>query len=327
MTTTRRAILVAVLVCFGTAAYAEPSPKDKARSIFLEANELFDRAMFQDALTLYRKARALYPSFKIDLNIGGTLDALGRRTEAAVYFERFLLNAAKAPKGVAREAKRRLRALQRKLGWVKVTCMVEGAVILVDGVSVGYTPRDLPLYVTPGSHRITLQREGYTPRVKKITIAAGKRKDLDFLLDPLEKPGSPGTSALGSGPDPAQQKRRRSKTIWALSTLGAGVALTAGAAALYGVGFSKGNDAYESYLKAGTLAEADSRYEEVNSAKTLVIVGHTLLGAAVVAYGLSFYSFVTRPCAREEAPTDGPKTKFTVAPTSGGAYLSIGGSF
>jgi len=324
MTTIRKALFVTVLVCFCTEAYAEPSPKDKARSLFLEANELFDRGMFQDALTLYRKARALYPSFKIDLNIGGTLDALGRRTEAAVYFERFLLNAAKAPKGVAREARRRLKSLRRKLGWVKVTCMVEGAVIRVDGVSVGRTPRDLPIYVTPGRHRITLEREGYSPKSRRLTIGAGKRRSMDFLLDPVVKAGD---GLTGPGPDAALAKRRSRKTIWALTTLGAGVALTAGAAVLYGVGLSRGNDSYESYLKADTLAEADARYADVDSAKTMVIVGHALMGAALVAYGFSFYSFVTRPCVRDDAPPDDTKPEVTVAPTSGGAYLSIGGRF
>ena len=327
MTTLRRTFLVAVLVCLWTTAHADTSPKDRARALFLEANELFDRGMYQDALTLYRKARALYPSFKIDLNIGGTLDALGRRTEAAVYFERFLLNASKAPRAVAREAKRRLRHLRRKLGWVKVTCMVEGAAILVDGVSVGHTPMDLPLYVTPGRHRITLQQKGFFPKVKKFTIAAGKRKALDFLLDPVAKPGAGGEQLINTALDPTLKKRRRTKTILALAALGTGVALTAGAAALYGVGLSKGNESYESYLKATTLAEADKRYQEVDSARTLVIVGHALMGAAVVAYGFSFYSFVTRPCAPEGAPPDKAQPNVTVAPTSGGAYLSIGGSF
>ena len=40
-------------------------PRDKARALFLEANGLFDRGMYQDALTLYRKARALYPSIRL----------------------------------------------------------------------------------------------------------------------------------------------------------------------------------------------------------------------------------------------------------------------
>ena len=325
MTTPRKALLVAALVCLTTTAHAEPPPKDRARSLFLEANQLFDRGMLQDALTLYRKARALYPSFKIDLNIGGTLDALGRRTEAAVYFERFLLNASKAPKGVTREAKRRLKALRRKLGWIRVTCMVEGAVILVDGRSVGRTPRDLPLYLDPGRHRISMEREGYLPRVKMITIAAGKRKTLDFLLDPVNQP-SVSAGAAAATADPVVQKRRRTKTILALAALGAGVALTAGAAALYGVGLSRGNDAYDSYLRADTLADADAQYEDVKSARTLVIVGHVLMGAAVAAYGFSFYSFVTRPCADQASP-HGERPAVTVAPTSGGAYLSVGGSF
>ncbi len=324
MTIPRKVILVAALACLWSTAHAKAPPKVRARALFIEANQLFDRGMLQDALTLYRQARDLYPSFKIDLNIGGTLDALGRRTEAAIYFERFLLNASKAPKGVAREAKRRLKALRRKLGWIKITCMVEGAVIMLDGRSVGRTPRDLPLYVTPGRHRISLERAGYLPKVKMITMAAGKRKALDFLLDPV---GQPGVSAGAAAPlaAPAVQKRRRTKNILALSALGLGVALTAGAAALYGVGLSKGNDAYESYLTAGTLAEADSTYEDVQSAKTLVIVGHALLGAAVAAYGFSFYSFVTRPCTAESSGDERPAV--SVAPTSGGAYLSVGGRF
>lgn len=302
-------------------------PRDKARALFLEANGLFDRGMYQDALTLYRKARALYPSFKIDLNIGGTLDALGRKTEAAVYFERFLLNSSKASRPVIREARRRLKVLRRQLGWLKVTTMAEGALIAVDGKSVGHTPHDLPIYLIPGSHRISVKKQGFAPRVKMITIGAGKRQTLDFLLDPIESAGArPTTSAVRVEADPATARRRRSKAIWGFTSLGVGVALTAGAAVLYGVGLSSGTDSYRSYMEATTVAEADARYGDVESARTLVTVGHVLMGAAVVAYGLSIYSFVTRPCAPEQA-TQAPQTTVTVAPAGNGAVLSIGGSF
>ena len=155
-------ILWASVVAGGEAG-ADTSPRDRAVLLFQEATRLFDRGMYLDALKKFRRARAVYPSFKIDLNIGATLDAMGRRTEAAVYFERFLINADNAPPAVIFAARDRLKQLRLKLGRVKVTCLVEGAMVRVGTRAVGRTPLELPVYLEPAPMSSRPARRGTAP--------------------------------------------------------------------------------------------------------------------------------------------------------------------
>ena len=163
--------------------------KEQARTLFREANELFARKMFLDALAKYREAQAVFPSYKIDLNIGGTLDALGRRTEAAVYFERFLVQSAGAPREIIASAQKRLGQLRGKLGRVKVTTILDGAAILADGVTVGRAPLDIPVYLEPGQHRLEARKPWARPSVRTITVTAGQ--DLIVDLSPTAPASAP----------------------------------------------------------------------------------------------------------------------------------------
>ena len=130
------------------------TPSPKARASFLykganklvrEANQLADtaRKMWADALHRYHRAAKLFSSFKIDLNIGWTLESMGRNTEAAVYIEKFLINSAKAPPHIIKSARGRLKHLRDKLVSVKVSCPVEGATVQINGDDVGQVPISL----------------------------------------------------------------------------------------------------------------------------------------------------------------------------------------
>ena len=326
-------LLLCALLLAATPAAAKPTPKQEAQTLYKRANKLFKRGMYLDALAKYRKARALYPSFKIDLNIGATLDALGRRTEAASYFERFLIQSTNAPQKITDAAKERLGELKSKLGSVRLTSMVEGATVSVDGKAVGKTPVELPIYLEPGAHELKLEHTGHQPLTRKMDLAAGQHETLDLSPRP-EAPPRP-TPNPAPGVDEAEQRRlqeqaevRRSKTLWAYTTLGVGAALAVTAAVLYGVGASQGGDAHEAYQAATEPAEIEAHYDDVEAAKTKLVVGHVMLGLAAASLGVSVYYFLTRPAEERANPlgsasTPGPRV--TLAPTLGG--LSLQGSF
>ena len=203
MNTTRVTLLCAALFVLAASphALADASAKKRARTLFSEANGFFARGMYLDALKKYRQARALYPSFKIDLNIGGTLDAMGRPTEAASYYEKFMLNAGRANPAVIKEAKNRLAALQKKLGRVRVTCLEGEAKVLVNGKAVGKTPLDLPVYLLPGSYALVAQKAGFVGEQKKVTLAAGDSREVDLPLS--TRSASAPTPAAGPSTTPA----------------------------------------------------------------------------------------------------------------------------
>ena len=99
-----------------------------------------------------------------------------------------------------------------------------------------------------------------------------------------------------------QVKRERyRKSVWSYSALATGLALAAGAATLYGVGSSRGADAFTSYQEV-TATPAEDRRDEVaqyrkgvEDSETMMTVGHVLISASVAALGYSLYSYLTRP--------------------------------
>lgn len=114
---------------------------------------------------------------------------------------------------------------------------------------------------------------------------------------------------------------RRNMTAAGYVALGAGLALVAGAATLYGVGGARGARAHGDYMDATNPNVMAHHYADVERARTMVIAGHGLAGAGVIALGISLYQFLARP----DAPQDQPR--MAVGPVAGGAALSVGGTF
>ena len=336
-------ILLVGLALTGQEAAAESTARERAAALFNEAAALFDRGMFLDALKKFRKARAVYPSFKIDLNIGATLDAMGRRTEAAHYFERFLVNADKAPPAIITAARQRLEQLRLKLARVKVSCLVEGAMVRANGRSVGRTPLELPFYLEPGRYEISASKGGYRDVSRKATLVAGVMQTVDLVLEratakepatsrptsqptppaPTTQPSPPPAPALAPTQDMA--RLRRVKTISGYILLGAGVALTAASALTFIVGINKGDEAYQRYSDASGQADLDRYWSDLESAREVVYGGIAMSVVAVALYSVATYQLLTRPSATEATGAGTPA--INMSPRPGGAMLSIGGRF
>ena len=308
----------------------------QANELYRRANLLNERGMYSPALKLYHQARRLYPSFKIDLNIGGVLDAMGRLTDAAAYFHRFLVNSIEAPEEITRIARERLDELKKKTASVKVSGLVEGAAVQIGGVTRGLTPLVIPVYLNPGVHKVEVQKKGFTTFSTTVTLKLGQHVPLALPLDsafikrkakppepvakpcpapkpcpkPLECPSKPGMTIS------------RARTIGAWTAVGVGAALAVTGAALYGVGTTSGNEAYDAYINASNPADISAHWEDVESNRNLVIAGQVLLGTVALAAGTAIYLFATRA---QEAPSPAPagESKVTFTPGLGGGSLSV----
>lgn len=286
--------IVCVLVLLACPAMAGPG-KQGAQRLFREGNELFQRGDYQGALQRFRQAKALYPSYKIDLNIGSTLNALGRLTEAAAYYDLFLRQAARrAPAEIITAARGSLDELQGKLAQVMLDCPGK-AMVEVDGHEVGHTPLEQPIYLVPGRHRIVASVAG-RPRLQQDRVfRAGERVQLSV---PWEVDA--GDPATGHAEANGHVHVRRSKTIWAYTSLGLGLACAVTASILFGVGLHQGDAAHEQYR----LAEGNdiNRYEQkLEDAETKLTAGHAVLWTGVAVLGFSVYQLLTRP-ATEQRP-------------------------
>jgi tetratricopeptide (TPR) repeat protein len=290
------------------------SAQEEARLHFRQGNELYAKHDYKGALEKYRRAKALYPSYKIDVNIGTALSALGRDAEAAEHYEDVLRRAGKvAPKELVDDITTALDALRKKLGVIEVSSPESGATVEVDGKAVGTNPLDHSIYLAPGHHRVRMRKEGFAITEASVELAAGDRKEVALRLAP-----APRVLAPAGRTDEELEARRRRKSIWAYSTLAAAGACAVGAVALYGAGRAKAASNHELYLAATDPKEIEIYRGRVEAAKELWIGGHVLVGVGAAVLGLSIYHFATRPSAER---------RVGVAPLPGGAALTLAGGF
>lgn len=73
----------------------------------------------------------------------------------------------------AEAQRRRRRAEPEGPGTLVINCPIEGAEVLVDEESVGFTPLE-PVELEPGSHTLRVRRGGYTEFASVIEIRAGE---------------------------------------------------------------------------------------------------------------------------------------------------------
>lgn len=337
------ALVLLVLLPWAPVRAQAPVAKQKARALLIEGNTRYEKGQHAEALRLFRAAHAAFPSYKILYNMATTLNDMGRPTEAAGQLERYFEEGgSEATDELARSARQLLAKLNGRLASIRVRSGVAGQGVFVGGRLRGLTPLKKKVYLIPGSHLLTVRKKGFLPFSKRLVLKAGEHRSVPVTLTPkpalpAARPAAPTAAVPTPRPRPgpgsaAGDGRRRIKTIWAYSTLGVGLALAVGAGVLYGVGASQGETAQDDYRSAtGAVSSGVDRdevcryHDEVESARSKIVAGNVLAGAAVVALGISIYQFVTRPApARQQT---GDRAMLHLAPTARGATLVLGGRF
>ncbi|WP_300037826.1 PEGA domain-containing protein [Methanospirillum sp.] len=74
-------------------------------------------------------------------------------------------------------------------GSISVTSTPSGATVALDGASIQTTPYTYS-QVTPGSHTVTVSKDGYTPYSTSITVASGAESAVSAVLSPVTTTGS-----------------------------------------------------------------------------------------------------------------------------------------
>ena len=315
------------------------SPRKQAEVLLREGNRLFHGGDHAAALDRFRRARALFPSYKIAFNLATTLDALGRLTEAATQYAAFLAGAGAGTdtaQDAVVKARARVAQLDRLLARLVIRTKVAGALVTVDGRELGRTPVQPELiYLTAGPHRVVLRHPGHPTLSQMVELKAGERRALTWppastpasrpfaapaaASRPALAPASAPSAAAAPTPTSALAPTPPRSRLWAWISLGVGVACAAGAGVLYGVGSAQGDAAHERYLAAWRLEEISSHRADVESAERLLIGGHVLAGVAAAAIGLSIYQFVAGGTPEQ--------TTVGLVPGPSGLTLALGGSF
>lgn len=202
--------------------------------------------------------------------------------------------------------------LKRRTGKLRLVTVPPGATVRHGKRPLGQTP--LRTTLPAGKLRLQVSLDGHQELLVTVTVLPGRVAAHQVRLELLSaKPEPPGAGK---------------QAFLAYITLAVGVACLAGAGALYGIGAAKGGEAYDQYREATSGEDYQRHRDDIASARSMLIGGHVLAGAALAAVGFSVYQFVT--ISRQERAVRskaGRQRKLRLAPTPGGAVLFVGGQF
>jgi hypothetical protein len=182
-----------------------PSNAERARGAAVEAARLYDGGDLTGSLQLLEQAFSLYPSPKLQFNLGLVRRDLGRPVEAMQSFERFLEGAKDAEPDRLAAAAAHVSELRAALVEIRVEADLPDADVIVDGQHRGATSPVRPIWVTPGSHQIVVQKKGVSFAFsQRIEGQAGTMVPVTARLSSLmevlrPRPNLTGAGAAGAG--------------------------------------------------------------------------------------------------------------------------------
>ncbi|HSI81954.1 MAG TPA: PEGA domain-containing protein [Solirubrobacterales bacterium] len=215
----KRPLLLAVVLALtaGTAGTAgaqpaqRPAEQQAADRHFKAGVARFKERKFAEALAEFQRANEIAPHPLVLYNIAGCYRELGRHGEAVKAYKKFL------DEGIGRVPANRLAEAQTELASIyaavaRVTVQVEpaaGASLLLDGQPLGELPVDMPLFLSPGTYKLTARAPGHADAEQEIRIAAGETPTVTLSLpalaqDPVKPPPGP---TVGTRPGPDQEIR------------------------------------------------------------------------------------------------------------------------
>ncbi len=296
-----RCLLVGLLLLscpFEPAIAREPTPSDRASALVRSGKSLVARHRYSEALEAFSTARSLADSGEVVWSIARCHELLGDYVRAMEVFEEFL--AMDVPEEARDKARKRLRSLNARVGYVRILVEPEGASLSIDGRMVGLAPLSHDLRILPGSHVVRAEKNGCSPAAQTVVVAGGGVSSVALRLIPLPTPqtrasgpatapvsteairpvATPSTPATEGGVVQSAAPRRWSPLKTSLFFSGIGLALVGGGLQLGAWrSYASVDDARHSWAQKNAAADTSER---------LYYAGYGMYGAAAIAVVLSF---------------------------------------
>jgi hypothetical protein len=317
----RNALVVTLALALVARGAVAADDKAQAQVLLREGNALLKQGRADEALGKFIDAYRLFPSPKLHYNLGQAHAALpGHEAQAYVELSQFIDEAADASAELRAAANTKRQQLRAKVALVTVLAPGAGddADVLVDGVaagkiSAGSTPKDRPVVVGAGTHRLVVARGPLVHGEQAIVIAGGETLDIRVGIaaavpaaasSPSVLPAAPAPAAGGDASTPAltlpaapPSASGGSTWTWQRGTSLALGALAVASLALGIVEHIAREDKAEEFRDAGCgtvnllLSGCQTRYDAVKSAEKWMAVGYVsaavLGGASVTLLWLS----------------------------------------
>lgn len=274
---------------------AQPSTTSSANEVYAEAQKLFDKGQYADALVGFRQAYNASNSPNARLMIGHCLIALGQPhnayTELTATVEESTQRAAVDPKyeKTRQTAVAQLALLEGKVGKVVVRIDDPAAEVTVNGVRVAPEKRDSAIAVEPGTVNVVGKYPDGAIVTQTRVVPAGKTEAFALEHTPV-KSGDGGNS---SSPSKDTPDKPTDKPAGGGVRIAGGVVLGAGVAGMvvFAIAGSMAKSNFATLeTECGGQRCVDPKYADViDQGKTYTTVANVGLGvgaAGIVAGGL-----------------------------------------
>jgi PEGA domain len=199
-------------------------PVRRAQGHFQRGVQLYEEQNYDGALAEFSRAHEIVPNYRILYNLAQTQVERHDDVEAVRLFGEYLEQGGNDIAAARRLATARERdALLERIASVKIESNVDGAELWVDGRSRGVVPSSQALRLNSGHRELRLQKPGFEPVTRWLTLAGGDALVVDMKLERTE------SSALA----PALTLARGNAEPASAGSSNAGLWVSAGATALF----------------------------------------------------------------------------------------------
>lgn len=181
--------VAALLLLTGT-ALAQPAPppdgggKVDAKSLMQSGVRLLDAKDYLGALAVFKDAYRRFPSAKILLNIGTTLNLLDRKADAANAYQRYL-DSTDADATKKADVLAALADIDKSVGRLEIAVTPADAEVQVNDGEWQPAASAKLVRVPQGSFSVRARHEKYSPEAKSAQIIAGDRAAIVIAMTAL----------------------------------------------------------------------------------------------------------------------------------------------
>ncbi len=198
MTSLARSLLVATCLLGSGVAVAQPQQADKvdAKALMQSGLKLLESKDYLGALAVFKDAYARFPSAKILLNIGTTLNLLDRKVDAANAYQRYL-DAPDTDPAKQSNVTTALYEIDKSVGTLQITVTPADAEVQInDGDWVPAAGAHVHR-VAQGQFTVRARKDKFQAEAKSASVNTGEKAAIIINLNAL--PQAAQVSTLGSG--------------------------------------------------------------------------------------------------------------------------------
>jgi tetratricopeptide (TPR) repeat protein len=284
-----------------------------ARTHFQRGVELYRSGAYDAALAEFSRAYESAPNYRVLYNLAQTQAQRHDYVEALALFQSYLEEGAgQLSETRADEVRAEIGELERRTSRLRVDVNVDDARLFINDRPSVDLPRDEPLLLNAGIHRLRVDKPGYLSVSRTVTLAGGDDLSLTFELSPeldMDDVPAPAPPPPALPPLPPVDRTAFWTSLAATGAL-AGTSLTFG------------------ILTRRANADLEERLDQFPAPRSAVEAGRARVRsfalltdvfgvAAVAALGLTTYFYLdTAAPAHEAAPASGLRAQLGLRSSS-----------